>query len=459
MAKAVNVNMTEGPLLGKIIRFSVPLMLSGMLQLLYNAADVVVVGKWAGSAALAAVGSTGALVNLLINLFMGVSVGCNVLAARYYGAGDRESVSRTVHCAVGVSVIIGVAAGMVGLVFSTPLLRLMGSPEDVLPLASLYLRIYFCGMPFNIAYNFGAAVLRAVGDTKRPLYFLSAAGAVNVALNLLTVIVFRMGVAGVAIATVASQLISALLVIRCLMLREDCCHLDLRQIRIYREQLLAMIRIGLPAGIQGSLFSLSNVIIQSSVNSFGSVVVAGNAAAANVEGFVYTAMNSVYQASITFVSQNLGAGKPSRILRVMWICLGVTAAVGLTLGTLVYTFGHGLLGIYASDSEGLKEQIIAVGLRRFRYVGRPYFLCGLMEVGCGGMRGLGRSWLPTSVTLLGACGLRMVWIFTVFRELHTLDSLYVSYPISWTVTFLAHMVCFFLAFRKVRRQFPEEQAV
>lgn len=459
MAKAVNVNMTEGPLLGKIIRFSVPLMLSGMLQLLYNAADVVVVGKWAGSAALAAVGSTGALVNLLINLFMGVSVGCNVLAARHYGAGDRESVSRTVHCAVGVSVIIGVAAGMVGLVFSTPLLRLMGSPEDVLPLASLYLRIYFCGMPFNIAYNFGAAVLRAVGDTKRPLYFLSAAGAVNVALNLLTVIVFRMGVAGVAIATVASQLISAVLVIRCLMLREDCCHLDLRQIRIYREQLLAMIRIGLPAGIQGSLFSLSNVIIQSSVNSFGSVVVAGNAAAANIEGFVYTAMNSVYQASITFVSQNLGAGKPSRILRVMWICLGVTAAVGLTLGTLVYTFGHGLLGIYASDSEGLKEQIIAAGLRRFRYVGRPYFLCGLMEVGCGGMRGLGRSWLPTSVTLLGACGLRMVWIFTVFRELHTLDSLYVSYPISWTVTFLAHMVCFFLAFRKVRRQFPEEQAV
>ena len=459
MAKAVNVNMTEGPLLGKIIRFSVPLMLSGMLQLLYNAADVVVVGKWAGSAALAAVGSTGALVNLLINLFMGVSVGCNVLAARYYGAGDRESVSRMVHCAVGVSVIIGVAAGMVGLVFSTPLLRLMGSPEDVLPLASLYLRIYFCGMPFNIAYNFGSAVLRAVGDTKRPLYFLSAAGAVNVALNLLTVIVFRMGVAGVAIATVASQLISAVLVIRCLMLREDCCHLDLRQIRIYREQLLAMIRIGLPAGIQGSLFSLSNVIIQSSVNSFGSVVVAGNAAAANIEGFVYTAMNSVYQASITFVSQNLGAGKPSRILRVMWICLGVTAAVGLTLGTLVYTFGHGLLGIYASDSEGLKEQIIAVGLRRFRYVGRPYFLCGLMEVGCGGMRGLGRSWLPTSVTLLGACGLRMVWIFTVFRELHTLDSLYVSYPISWTVTFLAHMVCFFLAFRKVRRQFPEKQAV
>ena len=201
------------------------------------------------------------------------------------------------------------------------------------------------------------------------------------------------------------------------------------------------------------------MIIQSSVNSFGSVVVAGNAAAANVEGFVYTAMNSVYQASITFVSQNLGAGKPSRILRVMWICLGVTAAVGLTLGTLVYTFGHGLLGIYASDSEGLKEQIIAAGLRRFRYVGRPYFLCGLMEVGCGGMRGLGRSWLPTSVTLLGACGLRVVWIFTVFRELHTLDSLYVSYPISWTVTFLAHMVCFFLAFRKVRRQFPEEQAV
>lgn len=456
MAKAVNLNMTQGPLLGKIIRFSVPLMLSGMLQLLYNAADVIVVGRFASSAALAAVGSTGALVNLLINLFIGVSVGCNVLVARYYGAGDHDAVSETVHCAVGASVIIGILAGIVGLIFSTPMLELMGSPVDVLPLASLYLRIYFCGMPFNIAYNFGAAILRAVGDTKRPLYILSLAGAVNVVLNLVLVIVFDMSVAGVAIATVLSQVISAVLVIRCLTLREDCCHLKLKDIRIHKDKLVGMIRVGLPAGIQGSLFSLSNVIIQSSVNSFGSVVVAGNSAAANIEGFVYTAMNAVYQACITFVSQNLGARKPRRILKVMGICILVVSVVGLVLGNLVYLCGHPLLSIYCSDSEGLQEQMISVGLTRMTYLAAPYFLCGLMEIGCGGMRGLGWSWLPTTISLLGACGSRIVWIFTVFRQVGTLNSLYISYPISWALTFAAHMLCFFFAFRRMRRTLPED---
>lgn len=456
MAKAVNLNMTQGPLLGKIIRFSVPLMLSGMLQLLYNAADVIVVGRFSSSAALAAVGSTGALVNLLVNLFIGVSVGCNVLVARYYGAGDHDAVSQTVHCAVGASVILGVLAGIVGLIFSTPMLELMGSPEDVLPLASLYLRIYFCGMPFNIAYNFGASILRAVGDTKRPLYILSLSGAVNVVLNLVLVIVFDMSVAGVAIATVISQVISAVLVVRCLTLREDCCHLNLKEIRIYKDKLIGMIRVGLPAGIQGSLFSLSNVIIQSSVNSFGSVVVAGNSAAANIEGFVYTAMNAVYQACITFVSQNLGARKPKRILKVMGICILVVSVVGLVLGNLVYLCGHPLLSIYCSDSEGLQEQMISVGLTRMTYLAVPYFLCGLMEIGCGGMRGLGWSWVPTTVSLLGACGSRILWIFTVFRQVGTLNSLYLSYPISWALTFAAHMLCFVFAFRKVRRAIPQD---
>lgn len=458
MAKAVNLNMTQGPLLGKVIRFSVPLMLSGMLQLLYNAADVVVVGRFAGAAALAAVGSTGALVNLLVNLFMGVSVGCNVLVARYYGAGDHKSVSETVHCAIGASLIIGVMAGVVGLVFSTPLLRLMGSPEDVLPLASLYLKIYFCGMPFNIAYNFGAAVLRAVGDTKRPLYILTVSGIVNVVLNLITVIFFHMGVAGVAIATVSSQIVSAVLVVQCLTLREDCCHLNTKAIHIYKDKLIDMIKVGLPAGIQGSLFSLSNVIVQSSVNSFGSVVVAGNAAAANIEGFVYIAMNSIYQAAITFVSQNLGAQKPKRILRVMWICLAVVGVIGLVLGNLVYYCGNTLLGIYASNEDGMREAIIQVGLTRMSFVGRCYVLAGLMEVACGCMRGLGRSWTSTIVSLVGACGVRVLWIFTVFRQIGTLNSLYVSYPISWGATFLTHMVCFFFAFRMVRNHLPEEDA-
>ena len=457
MAKAVNLNMTQGPLLGKVIRFSVPLMLSGMLQLLYNAADVVVVGRFAGAAALAAVGSTGALVNLLVNLFMGVSVGCNVLVARYYGAGDQKAVSETVHCSIGASLVIGIMAGVVGLVFSTPLLRLMGSPADVLPLASLYLKIYFCGMPFNIAYNFGAAVLRAVGDTKRPLYILTVSGIVNVVLNLITVVFFHMGVAGVAIATVASQIVSAVLVVQCLTLREDCCHLNTKAIRIYKDKLIDMIKVGLPAGIQGSLFSLSNVIVQSSVNSFGSVVVAGNAAAANIEGFVYIAMNSIYQAAITFVSQNLGARKPKRILRVMWICLAVVSVIGLVLGNLVYYCGHALLGIYASNEEGMREAIIDVGLVRMSYVGRCYFIAGLMEVACGGMRGLGRSWTSTIVSLVGACGVRVLWIFTVFRQLGTLNSLYVSYPISWGITFVTHMVCFYFAFRMVKQSLPDEE--
>ena len=458
MAKAVNLNMTQGPLLGKIIRFSVPLMLSGMLQLLYNAADVVVVGRFAGAAALAAVGSTGALVNLLVNLFMGVSVGCNVLVARYYGAGDQKAVSETVHCSIGASLVIGIMAGVVGLVFSTPLLRLMGSPADVLPLASLYLKIYFCGMPFNIAYNFGAAVLRAVGDTKRPLYILTVSGLVNVVLNLILVIVFHMGVAGVAVATVASQIVSAVLVVQCLTLREDCCHLNTKAIRIYKDKLIDMIKVGLPAGIQGSLFSLSNVIVQSSVNSFGSVVVAGNAAAANIEGFVYIAMNSIYQAAITFVSQNLGARKPKRILRVMWICLAVVSVIGLVLGNLVYYCGHALLGIYASNEEGMREAIIDVGLVRMSYVGRCYFIAGLMEVACGGMRGLGRSWTSTIVSLVGACGVRVLWIFTVFRQLGTLNSLYVSYPISWGITFVTHMACFYFAFRMVKQSLPDVEA-
>ncbi len=449
-----NVDMVNGPLTGKIIRFAIPVALSGMLQLLYNAADVIVVGKFAGATSLAAVGSTGSLVNLLVNLFMGVSVGCNVLVARYYGARREQSVSEAVHCAVAASVIIGLLASAVGLIFSTPLLRLMGSPEDVLPKASLYLRIYFCGAPFNIAYNFGAAVLRAVGDTKRPLYILTAAGAVNVILNLVTVILLKMDVAGVAVATVASQLISCFLVMRCLTLRDDCCRLYWKQIRIYGDKLKEMIRIGLPAGIQGCLFSLSNVVIQSSVNSFGSIVMAGNSAASNIEGFVWTAMNAVYQACITFVSQNLGAGKLDRIKKVLVNCLLIVTAVGVALGGTAYLFRHTLLGIYASDSEGLREQIIQVGAIRMFYVCQMYLFCGWMDVTCGGMRGLGRSWLPTSVSLMGACVFRVIWINTVFRAAPKLENIYISYPISWLATFAVHLLCFVLCYKALKKQMP-----
>lgn len=452
------MDMVNGPLTGKIIRFAIPVALSGMLQLLFNAADVIVVGKFAGAASLAAVGSTGSLVNLLVNLFMGVSIGCNVLVARYYGARREDAVSETVHCAVAASVIIGLLAAAVGLIFSTPLLRLMGTPEDVLPKASLYLRIYFCGVPFNIAYNFGAAVLRAVGDTKRPLYILTAAGVVNVVLNLITVILLHMDVAGVAVATVASQLISCVLVLRCLTLRDDCCRLHRKEIRIHGDKLKEMVRIGLPAGIQGCLFSISNVVIQSSVNSFGSIVMAGNSAASNIEGFVWTGMNAVYQACITFVSQNLGAGKIERIKKVLINCLLIVTAVGLGLGGSGYLFRHFLLSIYASDSEGLREQIIQVGSIRMFYICQMYLICGWMDTTCGAMRGLGKSWMPTTVSLLGVCVFRVIWINTVFQVSHTLENIYVSYPISWIATFAVHLICFIVSYRALKKHMTASPA-
>ena len=429
MAKQTNMDMVNGPLTGKIIRFAVPLMLSGMLQLLYNAADVIVVGKFSGAASLAAVGSTGALVNLLINLFIGVSVGCNVLVARYYGARNEKAVSETVHCAMGASLLIGLAAGVIGLIFSTPLLRLMDSPEDVLPLASLYLKIYFCGMPFNIGYNFGAAVLRAVGDTKRPLYILSAAGLVNVVLNLVTVIVFKMDVAGVALATITSQLISFVLVVLCLTRRLDCCRLVLREIRLYKDKLLEMVRIGLPAGLQGTLFSLSNVIIQSSVNSFGSTVMAGNSAAANVEGFVYVAMNAVYQATITFVSQNLGAGNVDRAKKgSLFGVLSAMVAAEL-IGVIMYIFISQLLKLFISEPEA-----ISYGITHARIDTLFYCMLALAHCAAGILRGCGKSTVPMVVMLGCWCVLRSIYVTVILQFIHEFRMISWAYPLTWTVS-------------------------
>lgn len=457
MARSREIDMCHGPLLGKIVQFAIPLMLSSMLQLLFNAADVVVVGKFAGSNALAAVGSTGALVNLLVNVFMGVSIGANVLVARYYGAGSLQDVRETVHTAMGSSVVLGFAVALIGFFVSGPALGLMGSPEDVLPLAALYLKIYFMGMPANLVYNFGAAILRAVGDTRRPLYILTMAGIINVILNLVLVIAFHMGVAGVAIATVISQCISAVLVVLCLIHEEGCCRLYLDQVRIRRDKLVAMVKIGLPAGIQGSLFSISNVLIQSSINSFGSIVVAGNAAAANIEGFVYAAMNSLYQACITFTSQNLGAQNFQRIKKVHRYCLVSVTVVGVVLGLGAYLAGGLLLRIYASGTPEEVAAIIETGLTRMSMVSAPYFICGLMEVSCGGLRGLGRAWLPMGISLLGACGLRLLWIYTIFAADRTLLNLYISYPISWAITFSAHCLSYLLIRRKLERRALEKQ--
>lgn len=437
------MDMTTGRLLPKVLAFSGPLILTGILQLLYNAADIVVVGRFAGPQALAAVGSTGALINLLVNVFMGLSVGASVVVARAYGAGDNASVSTGVHTAITVAGVAGVLVGVLGFVASHPLLKWMGSPDDVLDMATLYMKIFFVGMPANMLYNFGAAILRAVGDTRRPLYYLTVSGILNVLLNLLLVIVFHMGVAGVAIATVASQVMSMTLVMICLIRSDGPIHLDLRKLRIHLSQLVEIVRVGLPAGLQGSLFSISNVLIQSSVNSFGSLVMAGNSAGSNLEGFVYTSMNAIHQADLTFASQNLGAGQFKRVRRVMWVCLGTVTAIGLGMGLVFLAFGNQLVSIYNSDPE-----VIHYGMTRLKIILPTYFLCGLMDVMVGQLRGVGYSILPMMISLTGACLLRVVWIYTFFAANPTLEVLYISYPVSWLITFATHFVCYMIWGRK-----------
>lgn len=439
--------MCNGPLFGKILLFTLPLMLSGILQLLFNAADVVVVGRFAGNEALAAVGSTGALTNLLVNLFIGLSVGANVLVARYYGAKAWEEVSQTVHTSIVVSVIGGIVLAFLGIVLARPLLHLMDTPENVIGHSVIYMRIYFLGMPVMLLFNFGSAILRAIGDTRRPLFYLIIAGVINVCLNLCFVIAFHMGVAGVALATVISQCVSTMLILRCLINSEGCFQLCRDKLGINMDKLGKIAAIGLPAGIQGSLFSISNVLIQSSVNSFGSVAMAGNTAGSNVEGFVYTAMNSVHQTAVSFTGQNLGGEKYDRINKILLECLLFVAAIGLVLGNGAYLFGNQILSVYSSDQE-----VIAYGLQRMSIICTFYCLCGMMDVLVGSIRGLGYAVMPMIVSLLGACAFRVVWIYTVFQWDRTLRTLYISYPVSWGLTALAHLVCFLVAWKKLRKK-------
>lgn len=445
--KKYEIDMCSGPLFGKILIFYIPLMLSGILQLLFNAADIVVVGRFAGNESLAAVGSTGSLINLIINIFIGLSVGANVLVARFYGANQTDELKAMVQTAIATSVISGILLVFVGFFVAKPALLLMGTPDNVISQAVLYMRIYFAGMPFMMAYNFGAAVLRAVGDTKRPLYYLLLAGVVNVVLNLFFVIVLSMGVAGVATATVISQAISAVLVIRCLVLTDGVYRLELKGIRIAPDKLAKMFQIGLPAGLQGALFSISNVLIQSSVNSFGSTAMAGNTAGSNIEGFIYTSMNAFYQSAISFCGQNYGARQYKRVGRALLICEVLVVAVGILFGNGAYLAGGTLLKLYSVDPE-----VIAYGLQRMKYICVTYFLCGMMDVMVGGLRGIGYSIMPMLVSLTGACLFRIVWIYTVFRSVHTLQCLYVSYPISWALTFFAHLICFLIVYRKLLKK-------
>ena len=437
--KKYEMDMCNGPIISKMLIFAIPLMCSSILQLLFNAADIVVVGKFAGDNSLGAVGSTTALINLLVNLFMGLSVGANVLAARDYGGNRKDELSKTVHTSMMLSIISGIILTFVGVLFSRQILMLMKSPDEILPLASLYLKIYFIGMPASMAYNFGSAILRSVGDTKRPLYFLFVAGIVNVILNLIFVIVFNMDVAGVALATIISQYISAFLVIRCLMRESEGIKLHISKLKIHKDKLMPILRVGIPAGFQGVIFSLSNVVIQSSVNIFGNIIVSGNSAAQNIEGFIYVGMNAFYQAAISFTSQNMGAGKKERVRKIAISAQILVILTGLILGLTALFSGRWLLRIYTNNPE-----VIEAGMKRMIVITTTYFLCGMMDVMVGIMRGLGYSIIPMIVSLVGACGLRLIWIATVFQipQYHNVTTVYVAYPISWAITFTIHVITY-----------------
>jgi len=434
-----------------IIKFILPLMLTGILQLLYNAADSIVVGRYEGSSSLAAVSSVSSLVNLLVNLFMGISVGTAVAVAHDFGAKDDEGVSKTVHTSMGLALVLGIIVGAIGLIFSRTFLIWMGSPEDVLPLSDAYLKIFFLGTPANMIYNFGAAILRSIGDTKHPLYFLSGSGIVNVILNLIFVIQLKMGVAGVAWATIISQYISAIAIVLFLMQCKCAIRYDIRKTRFHWEKLRKIILVGLPAGIQSSLFSISNVVIQSSVNSFGSLVMAGNGAAASIEGFAYTAMNSVTQASLTFIGQNVGAGKIEQIGRVLRRCLVVVCIIGIAFGGLSYLFGNQLLAIYLPKDPAA----IPYGKLRLLIIAVPYFFCGIMDVLTGAQRGMGMSIAPMVNSLIGSCLFRVVWISTAFVAFRSLEIIYISYPISWALTSLAHYIFYRKQLKKLKRACKE----
>ncbi len=428
--------------------FAVPLMFSSILQLLFNAADIVVVGRFAGDNSMAAVGSVASLVNLLVNFFMGLSVGANVMAARYFAAKNENELSKTVHTAIFISFIGGVILSFVGFFFSRSLLELMNSPADIIDLAALYLKIFFLGMPANLAYNFGSALLRAVGDTRRPLYYLSFAGVVNVILNLIFVIQFHMGVAGVAVATVVSQCISAVLVLRCLAKENGGMQLCLSKLRLDSSKLVQIMKVGLPASFQGILFSLSNVVIQSTVNGFGEVVVAGASASSNIENFVYVSMNSVYQATISFCSQNAGVGNFKRVRRVTLTGVIYTAVVGIVLGMLGVWQGKNLISIYSTSPE-----VIETGYIRLSLLLSLYFLCGMMDTMVGALRGIGYSMAPMIVSLIGVCGLRILWIATIVQipRFHTIEMVYASYPVTWIITLTAHIICFAWAIKQAEK--------
>ncbi len=438
------IDMCHGSLLDKLIVFALPLMLSGILQLMFNAVDIIVVGRFSGSTALAAVGSTSALINVFTNLFIGISQGANVLTARLFASKKDKEISDTVHTSIALALISGVVMAVIGLVFSKGALILMGTPDNVLDQAALYIRIYFLGMPFFMLYNYGAAILRAVGDTRRPLFFLIISGVVNACLNVFLVVVFHLDVAGVAIATVVSQMISCVLVLRCLVQTTSSYRLSLRNLRIRGWCMKRIFQVGIPAGIQSTVINFSNVLLQSSVNSFGYTAMAGYTAANNLFGFLYVSVNAITQACMSFTSQNYGAGEWKRMRRILLECLCLTCSVALVLGGCAYLFGPYILQIYTEDSA-----VIACGMEVLTYTTLTYFLCGIMDLFPGALRGMGYSTAPMIFSIIGTVGTRLVWIYGIFPHNRTLATLFISYPASWIITILMQATCYLVIRRKI----------
>ena len=447
------IDMCNGTIMDKLISFALPLMVSGILQLMFNAVDIIVVGRFSGSQALAAVGSTTALINVFTNLFIGVSLGANVLAARFYAAGKDKEMSETVHTAITLALVSGVVMAVIGLVFSRWALEIMGTPADVIDQSSLYMRIYFLGMPFFMVYNYGAAILRAVGDTKRPLMFLIVAGVINAVLNMFLVIAFHMGVAGVAIATVISQMISCLLVLRCLYKTDSSYQLRFSRLCMKKFYLAQIFQVGIPAGIQSTVINISNALLQSSVNSFGSTAMAGYTAANNVLGFLYASVNAVTQACMSFTSQNYGVGKYKRMDRVLLDCGILSFVIAFVLGCGSYIFGGEILKIYTEDPE-----VIRCGVEILSITTVPYFLCGIMDLFPGALRGMGHSGVPMILSIIGTVGTRIVWIFWIFPQNRSLYTLFISYPASWAITIVMQVICFIFVRRTVHGQLKRNVA-
>lgn len=439
------IDMLEGPLFGGILRFTIPIILTNLLQMLFNTADMIVVGQYCGSLSVAAVSATTTLTSLFLNFFIGFSVGTGVCVAQALGGHKDEVVHRTVHTALPTAAICGGIMSLIGILFAPAMLAWMGTPETVLPLSTLYIRIYFAGMVFNMVYNFSASILRAAGETKLPLYFLTISGVANVILNIFFVTVFHMNVAGVAWATTISQGISAVLAVNALCRRTDACRFIFKKMRIYGKQLVAIINNGLPAGIQNALFAISNIIIVSAINSFNSeALISGHGAAANLESIINAVTSAFSVTATNYVGQNAGAHNFKRVKKIYYTCLGSMIPVVLSVSLSFFLLGKQLLSLFITDSN----EAISYGILRLTYMGLPYFLLGLMTCSTSAMRGLGYSISPMFITLMGACGLRIVWVYTIFEKIHTMQSLYISYPVSWIVTFSVLHIMFHISLNK-----------